>query len=224
MDSKAIFPSIEDIMLRKEQSFQELYTALRPRVTLFVYVYTIPSWNGQERDLIEDVLQETIVRIFCQVQYDTEKIVSIRSLESFCHTIARNYCLDLWRKDRRLCRSSDVPPVLSKHQASTSVENPAEIALTNLITSHVLFRAAELIAGFPEKQKTALLIDLALYNSFGDEPSTLQLALERVGIRLQDYQHRLPAQGVERTRHSSLLSQAYRRLRIAFHTPGDWVA
>jgi DNA-directed RNA polymerase specialized sigma24 family protein len=219
MKQQMTYPSFEELVLGEEHTWQKLYTVLRPPATLYVHMYAIPSWKGQVCDLVDDVVQETVIRMYGQTQkFATEEHTSIRSLEAFCHTIARNYCRDLWRKERRL---SHFPEDNYTSDALTSAfvdEDQFEDVLDKLATMAIILVVARIIAAFPEKQRTALLIDQARYTDFRGEPSTLQQALAQVGIRLQDYQHALPATQAERLRHNSLVSIAYKRLREVFHT------
>src|SRR6267142_2120562 len=100
MKQQTSYPSLEELVLGEEQTWQKLYTVLRHPATLYVHMYAVPSWSGQEYDMVEDIVQETVIRMYRQIQKSaTEEETSIRSLEAFCHTIARNYCRDLRRKE-----------------------------------------------------------------------------------------------------------------------------
>lgn len=76
----------------------------------------------------------------------------------------------------------------------------------------VLEWIAHEIVHFPLKQRQAILIDLANRMHFGAEPTPLQTAFLQVGIDLQEYRLSLPTDPIERSRHASLLSYAYKRL------------
>lgn len=219
MMQQTTYPSFEELVLGKEHAWQKLYTVLRPPATLYVHMYAIPSWRGQEGDMVDDVIQETVMRMYGQTQrFAIEEKTSIRSLEAFCHTVARNYCCDLRRKERRLMHFPE-DNYTSDALTSTLVdEDQFEDVLDKLTTMAIIVVVARIIAAFPEKQRTALLIDQARYTDFSGEPGTLQQALAQVGIRLQDYQHALPITQAERLRHNSLVSIAYRRLKEVFHT------
>jgi hypothetical protein len=64
-----------------------------------------------------------------------------------------------------------------------------------------------------QKQRIALLIDLANRMDFDVRPTPLQKAFLEVGIRLQDYQQPIPKVPVERSRHASNTSLAYKRIQ-----------
>ncbi len=85
--------------------------------------------------------------------------------------------------------------------------------MTEQVDQEQLF---DLLAGeiehFPRKQKRALLTDLANLMYFDAQPTPLQESFLDVGIELQQYQNPLPTNPRERSRHISLLSQAYKRV------------
>lgn len=218
------YPSFEDLMLEHEHSWSHLYHVLRSPVARFVYMYAPSSWSGQEQDIIDDVLQETVIRLHRHTLLVASGSASfIHSTESFCQTVARNYCRDLYRKERRLFRFS-LDTAAFETEISPAAEDPMESILDALTTQTVMAKAASLIVSFPRKQRLALLIDLSRYTSFGEEVSMVEQALAAFGIQLQEYQSLLPTTALERTRHSSLVSVAYKRLKRAFHEYDDIVA
>jgi hypothetical protein len=79
---------------------------------------------------------------------------------------------------------------------------------------HLFKIIAREVVAFPEKQKEAILRDHAKRMSCMANPQPLLRAYEGVGIRLIDYSRYVPADEVERGRHSSLLHHAYRRLAL----------
>lgn len=214
MITQTTFPSMTELALGHEQTWLALYELLRPSVTLFVYLYAVPSWHGQENDLIEDVLQETVIRIYLQMP--TAANGKIQNMEAFCRTIARNYCRDLRRKERRLQPLPD-DDYSFESVTKRDTDDPIETAFEALFTQTVLVAVAQLIATFPAKQRMAILIDLAHQPGNGDtQLPSLEKALATVHIDLKVYRGLLPTGPVEKTRHSSLLSIAYKRLRGEF--------
>ena len=86
-------------------------------------------------------------------------------------------------------------------------------AVDENVYQELLFQlVAHEIARFPDKQRKALLIDLANRMCFDTPPTSLQKAFLEEGIQLQQYQQPLPADPQERGRHVSILSYAYRRV------------
>ncbi len=135
----------------------------------------------------------------------------IRSLKNMATTIARNYTLDLRRHDRRVVRLSQ-STTLQVETAACEHESPSEKATQQLFDEWVFLQIAREINRLPRKQRCAILIDLANRMSFDSQPTPLQMAFLTEGISLRDYQ-RLPSENtVERARHSSLVSLAYKRI------------
>jgi hypothetical protein len=93
--------------------------------------------------------------------------------------------------------------------------------LEAIMVLSVLTDAARIITTIPNKQRRALLVDLARYNDFAEEPTLMEQALAEVGIQLCDYRHLLPPTSLERSRHNALVSLGYRRLRLNFQATSD---
>lgn len=204
---------LEELDLNTDSSWKHLYPVLRSSVRYFVYSSNIPSWQGQENDIIEDIVQETARRM---IEYarkaERGKAPAIQSPKSMMMIVAKNYCRDKSRRDRRLLHveHQDALP-----QFRMSEHNP--VNLVELGTEYVyqegLFKlVASEIVNFPEKQRKAILIDLANRMHFGAQATPLQNAFLEVGIDLQQYRQPLPANPQQHGRHLSLLTHAYRRI------------
>ncbi len=219
IQKQVTYPSFEELSNGNEQSWSQLYASLRHPVTLYVHMYAAPTWIEQRYDLIEDIIQEIATRMFRQTQLnDTHEGTPIRNIESFCHIMVRNYCRDLWRKEKRVSffpRDAYAFDAAIMYELS---EDPLEATLDDLTTNAVLIEVARIIVDFPERQRTALLIDLARYNDFGEEPTLLEKILANVGITLRAYRGALPQTPIERGRHNASLSYAYKRLRLTYCT------
>src|SRR5437588_5178662 len=91
--------------LNSEVTWGDLYTTLRPLARYLVYSFPVPSWRGQEEDVIEDIVQETARRIIERAQKaERGEAEPIRSLHQMVTVVAQNYCKDLRRRERRLVR------------------------------------------------------------------------------------------------------------------------
>ena len=193
-------------------NWREYYPWLLPIARRFVYFYHIPCWYGQEEDIAEDVAQETMLRMLKRIRQSQQgTALPIRSLQSMATTIARNYTLDLRRHDRRtvlLSQYTDIEMELS----ACEHESPSETATQQIFQEWVFLQIAREINRLPRKQRCAILIDLANHMDFDDQPTPLQMAFLAEGISLQDYQQLLSKDSIERARHSSLLSLAYKRI------------
>lgn len=197
-----------------EAIWKNLYHNLRPCVRKFVYDHRFSLSEGQENDIVEDLLQETVVRIYKYAKRAAEgHVAPIDSIERFGYTIALNVCRDWWRKERHLlCQSLDdgVPEdVLSR----TWILNPEEVALNLVYQEWIFMKVARDIAQFPQKTRRALLIELAERTFVDDESTPLQKAFLQQGIRLADYWGLKPADLKLRSRHNSLVNHAFNRVK-----------
>jgi len=171
------------------------------------------SWRGQEEDLVDDIVQEAVIRTLKYARRAEQGEVSmIASLEGFSLKIAYNYLQDLRRRDWRLSRfitddrSSRLPVIMSGR-----FDVLEDITDYQFLESVIVMLPAEIVK-LPAKQQKALLIDLANRMHFGVYPTPLQEAFLKVGIQVQDYQRALPEDLVELSRHRSLVSIAYKRV------------
>lgn len=205
-DEPPSFEQVDDVNWR-EYSPWLLSVAKR-----FVYLYRIPCWYGQEEDIAQDVAQETMFRMIKRIRQSQQgTALPIHSLKHMAMTIARNYTLDLRRHDSRVVRLSH-SAAMEAELSACDHESPAERAVQQMFDEWLFLQIAREINRLPRKQRYAILIDLANRMSFDSQPTPFQMAFLTEGISLQDYQ-RLPSENaLERARHSSLLSLAYKRI------------
>jgi DNA-directed RNA polymerase specialized sigma24 family protein len=199
--------------LNSEATWSSLCASLRALARYLVYSFNIPSWRGQEEDIVEDIVQEAVRRFIERVlKAECGEVGPIHSPKQMMMTIAQNYCKDLRRSERRLLH---MPSQDYASQILVDVDEQAntfDAATENVYQEKLFVLLAHEIANFPDKQRKALLIDLANRMSFDTGPTPLQKAFLEEGIQLQQYQQPLPANPKERSRHISLLSYAYRRI------------
>ena len=213
MHQNANFLSSKGCNLSSDESLSKLYHATRPRVKRIVHLCGITGWRGQEYDIIEDHVQEAVIRTweFSQ-QAACGEARPLGSPEAMCMTIAHHYSIDRMRQSRRFIRleQNNYAPevrIVRYHRI-----DPPEEVIDQAYEEALLLMLPAKIIEFPSKQRRALLIDLANLMDFDGDPSPLQQAFLNVGIRLQDYQQPLPEDLVELSRHRSLVSIAYKRV------------
>src|SRR5574340_1011332 len=203
-----------------EKRWVALYLLLLPLATRWVYAAKIYSWNGQENDIAWDIVQVTIQRTFeydSKAQYNNTPIGSYQGLSI---RIAKNYFQDLRRKDSRLLplyRDGYSPVENTRHDE----KDVADVILDQVYEDWLFQQVAKEIASFPPKLRTAMLIEIASRMEFGLQPSSLQAAFLKVGIRLREYANQLPQDPILRTRHASLVSLGYKRLAMKIRTRED---
>ena len=194
----------------------EYYPRLITVARRFVYRYRISCWYGQEEDITEDVAQETVRRMIDRMQRAARGEASpIGSLEHMMVAIARNYVLDLRRHDHRVVR---LPPDDNAYEIAidmNELESMSEIVTEQVFYEWLFLQVAHEIVRLPCKQRRAILIELANRMSFSSQPTPLQAAFLSEGIDLLEYEQLLPENPVERARHASLVSLAYKRVAQA---------
>lgn len=195
-------------------TWSELYIILPRLVKRQVHDMPVSSWSGQEYDLTQDIVQETVVRTFIQMQKaESGKVPPVVAPEYFSKRVARNRLFDIARKESRLVRPSIDIAWQEKMMEENWIDS-CEDVLDDMEITSLFMLIAQVIAEFPEGQRKALLMDLA-DRTPEDEPfRPLQQALKSVNINLDLYRNLVPTSIVEKQRYASLLSLAYRRVKI----------
>jgi len=197
-----------------EEDWGNLYLILKPRVANWVYTSRVPSWTRQRESIIEDLVQETLLKTVAYAKRAASGIARIiDSLENISATIAYHCFIDLRRRDLRVVSLIQDQSESVECEFGQLDEDLSELAINNVHYELLFIQAARWIVKFPDKQRTALLIDLAnrmYFDPFHLTP--LQEALAFVGIDMRDYKKTLPYDKKARALHSAHLSLAYKRL------------
>jgi DNA-directed RNA polymerase specialized sigma24 family protein len=210
-DSTALLADLND--LTNEITWRNLTLSLGPFVRSLVYSFRVSSWRGQEEDIIEDIVQETATRIIERAQKaERGEAHPIHSLSHMITIVALNYCRDLRRRDLRLSRMQPDQYMLEVRVNKGDQPHMFDAICEGVDQEMLLTRVAWEIAHFPEKQRKALLIDLANRMCFDLRPTPLQKAFLEAGIQLEQYCRPLPTDARERSQHVSLLNYAYKRV------------
>lgn len=212
MVTSPLVSDVEEFDLNSESTWRKLYPLLESLVPYFVYSSNIVSWHGQEKDILEDIMQETGRRIIERSQKAAQgEALPIQSLKSMLIAVAHNYCKDLGRRDRRLLRiSQDTTFQVDLNQRNQV--NPEEAGVENVYQETLFKLVVREVAAFPDKQRRAILIDLANRMHFGQRLTPLQQAFLDAGIDLREFQRALSTNPQERSRHTALVNCAYKRL------------
>ena len=196
-----------------EEDWGNLYPLLRSRVAQWVNTSRVPTWTRQRESIIEDLVQDALLKTFVYAQ-DNER-EEIDSLERFSAVTAYRCFVDLRRHDLRML------PLIQNKQERVEYEvtwldvDLSEQAINNVHHEQLFKLTAMWTVKLPDKQRTAFLTDLA--NRMYFDPlclTPLQQAFASVGICLFDYQQPLPDDARARARHAAHLSLAYKRLAL----------
>lgn len=200
----------------KDEEWGSLYPFLHARIAHWVCTSCSPTWTRQRHEIIEDITGEAIVRIVAYAKRAAcGKARMIDSLEKISAVIAYHCYVDAFRRDRNtvpLIQDTQEPGEYAIREAGV---DPSELAIDNIHRELLFIQVARWIVFLPDKQRTALLIDLANRMYFDPFESTpLQKALASVEIDIRDYQKPLPNDKQARARHAAHLSLAYKRLAL----------
>lgn len=196
--------------------WEALYHLLRPLVRSWVYRAVVPVWQGQEQDIVEDIVQTSLEKIVMYVRTMHARGVPICSLDHLSIVITRRCFFDLRRRELRLRRFSHDGEGSSELPSLDLLIDPSQEAEEKMYEEWLLAASAQTIASFSLKLRLAILSDLANRSCFDAEPSVLQQALLATDINLQDYQRAPSPDPAERGRQSALRSLAYKRLAQAY--------
>ena len=116
------------------------------------------------------------------------------------------------RKERRLIHINGNEYVPLNNIGKGEYADGLDIATEKVYQREIFALFAREISKFPQKQRLALLSDLANRMFFDEQPTPLQEAFLAVGIRLEDYKRPFLADSDERKRSAALLAHAYRRV------------
>jgi DNA-directed RNA polymerase specialized sigma24 family protein len=127
--------------LYAEATWQELYAALHPLAKRIVFAFRVPAWRGQENDIAEDIVQETVRKLIERVQKaERSEALPIYALKPMVRVIAYNYGKDMRRHDQRLSRVSEGEEVveqagirLQEYQHMLPVTNDERNKYTSLL-------------------------------------------------------------------------------------------
>lgn len=192
---------------------EALYHLLPPLAKIWVYSAHIPAWRRQEEEIVDDIVQETIARVYDRLQKaERGEADAVNSIESLSRRIARNYFIDLIRKDRRLLRLAQVSPSTEEPGGEQNWTDLSEQVHEAMFHESIFNQLALEIMQFPKKQRLALLIDLSSCMALDALPTPLQRAFLKAGVQLTDYHGQYPRNDVELSRHRSLVNVAYKRV------------
>jgi hypothetical protein len=202
--------------LFSEEDWGNLYLILKPCVAHWVSTSYVPLWTRQRESIIEDLVQETLLKTVAYARRAASGLVRIiDSLENISVTIAYHCFVDLRRRDLHVLPLIQDYPESVEYEVTWLDEDLSEQAIDNVHRELLFIQAARWIVTFPDKQRTALLTDLANRMYFDPfQPTPLQEALASVGIDMRDYNKPLPFDKQARARHAAHLSLAYKRLAL----------
>lgn len=157
----------------KETHFQQVALALKGKLFRLAMGITLC------REDAEDIVQETLVRLWRQAQQPTP----IDNAEALALTICHNLALDqLQRKERR-----NVPLDTTLHELPDNAQDPGR----HLEASEQLARVRQAIAALPVKQRTALTLRDIEGHTYKEIAQTMQIGESDVKVNIFRARQRL---------------------------------
>jgi len=198
----------------EDSSWSELRFWLTFQVRGRVYNSHIPDWLGQEDEITDDIVSESLIHLIERLEEASAgSAAPIINIYPFARQIAFHCFVDQWRKDNKQVRFSQITAGCEEEAVIELILVNMEDATLNAVYYEQLFKLiAREVVTFPDKQKQAMLRDHAKRMVCMIDPLPLLRAYEGVGIQLTDYRNYASADEVVRGRHSSLLHHAYQRL------------
>ena len=189
-----------------------LYNQLTDIVSIWVRSAHLPTWKAQRDDIVDEIVQETIVRVLKRIRRgESGELSPVYAVEALGLRIAYNFFIDIMRHDRRL--------VPATHQDGTEYvfpeqdeENYTEVALDNVFTAALFRLVVAEIALFSPKLRRAVLVDLTSRMSFQGEATLLQQAFRDEGIDLEQYRCPASSDPAAYARQASLACIGFKKL------------
>lgn len=213
MESTMIHQISSGYQVSSDANWHTLYRQLTVIVTRWVRSTNLPTWKAQREDIIDEIVQETMMRALKRIRRgENGELSPVFSVEGLCVRVAYNIFIDMVRHDRRLVPMAseswdDVPYDVPDHG-----EDYSEVAVENVYTASLFRQVAAAIQAFPSKLRAALIIDLVSRMSFNGEATPLQQALLNAGVDLEQYRGRRSSDPVARSRQTSLASLGYKKI------------
>src|SRR2546430_1414771 len=105
-----------------------LYKRLQTLASYWVYNAHVNSWYGQENDVACDIVLSAVERTYEYALKAERDRIAILSLEKLGVKIARNYFLDLLRKERRIVHFDQEDPLPGYQINLSNLVDPSEMA------------------------------------------------------------------------------------------------
>lgn len=213
MESKMIHEISSEYQVSSNANWHMLYRLLTVIVTRWVRSANLPIWKAQCEDIIEEIVQETMMRVLKRIRRgESGELSPVYSVEGLCVRVAYHIFIDMVRHDRWLV------PMASESQDDVPYDVPddgedySEVAIENVYIASLFGQVVVAIQAFPPKLRAALIIDLVSRMSFNGEATPLQQALLNAGVDLEQYRGRCSSDPAARSRQASLASLGYKKI------------
>ena len=213
MESQTICQISSESQVSSDINWHTLYRQLTVIVTQWVRSTSLPTWKAQREDIIDEIVQETIMRALKRIRRgESGELSPVYSVEGLCVRVAHNIFIDMVRHDRRLVPMAPESWDDMPYDVPDDGEDYSEVAVENVYTASLFGLVAAAIQTFPPKLRAALIIDLVSRMSFNGEATPLQQVMLSAGVDLEQYRGRRSCDPVARSRQASLASLGYKKI------------
>jgi len=168
---------------------------------------------GAKEDVVSDIVQEAICRTLERLRKaERQEAAPVNYPDCLSKTIAYHLFVDFMRKDTRLIPLSQMTRSSDDEVYEFELADSSEEMSEKVFQESLFNELATEIINFPNKQKFALLVDLANHTNFSTNEAMVRKAFLKVGVRLEDYLGWQPENSIDRSRFASLLSISYKRV------------
>jgi DNA-directed RNA polymerase specialized sigma24 family protein len=210
LESPTIHQIPSEHQVASNANWHTLYKQLTVIVTRWVRSANLPTWKAQREDIIDEIVQETMMRALKRIRRgESGELSPVYSVEGLCVRVAHNIFIDMVRHDRRLVPMASESWEDMLHDDG---EDYSKVAVENVYTASLFGLVAVAIKTFPPKLRAALIIDLVSRMPFNGEATPLQQAMLSAGIDLEQYRGRRSSDQVARSRQASLASLGYKKI------------
>lgn len=218
MTASADTPNCDIYSLKSNSTWEMLYRSIGSLVGKWVHSSSIPLWHGQEKEVVDDILQETMTKTFTYVStlsprsQESSSEISWHSLKKICKFIAYECYQHLSRHDSRFIHIRMPKHLYLGYGIIQEKADPPETVIDNTFQEWCCDHLASEIAAIPAgSRRKRLLRYLANHKRFDLHHShLLQSAFLKRGIQLRDYQQLRPATLI--TNQKRLSAMTHKRL------------
>src|SRR5215471_1452491 len=140
MESQAIHQLSSEFQATSNVNWHKLYGQLTLMVTRWVRSSNLPTWKAQREDIIEEIVQETMMKALKRIQRgESGELSPVYSVEGLCIRAARNVFIDMVRRDRRLVPFASVSRDDVSYEIPDDGQDYSEVAVDNVYNAN-LFR------------------------------------------------------------------------------------
>src|SRR6266702_6698266 len=184
MESQTICQISSESQVSSDINWHTLYRQLTVIVTQWVRSTSLPTWKAQREDIIDEIVQETIMRALKRIRRgESGELSPVYSVEGLCVRVAHNIFIDMVRHDRRLVPMAPESWDDMPYDVPDDGEDYSEVAVENVYTARHLLQVSDIrrLAHWPVFRSTRSLVSVVC--SPYEVPELIDLSQFRRSVR-----------------------------------------